>query len=188
VGQIASRSQLRASFLRWAMVTVPLIVFLGFLMGRLSNSGFSNGWFASLARPDWFPPGAVFGIVWTILYAMMGLSLAMILDAKGARKRDVAVGLFVGQLVLNLAWSPLFFAAHQVTAALVLIIATLVMAILTTRAFWRIRPVAAWLLVPYLAWLMFATALNFEMDRLNPDAETYRPSSGAQFTLPPAAE
>lgn len=184
MGEIASRAQLRMSFLRWALVTVPLIVFLGFLAGQLSNSGYSNPWFLALERPSWFPPGWLFGAAWTLFYAMMGLALAMIIDARGARGRGAALALFAVQLVLNLAWSPTFFAAHQVTAALWLIVAMLVAAVLTTQAFFRIRPLAGWLMVPYLAWLVFALALNFEMDRLNPDAERLQPgTSETQFAV-----
>ncbi len=184
MGEIASRQQLRMSFLRWALLTIPLIVFLGFLAGQLSNSGYSNAWFVALERPAWFPPGWLFGAAWTLFYAMMGLALAMILDARGAAGRQTALILFALQLVLNLAWSPLFFGAHQVTAALLLIAAMLIAAALTTRAFFAIRRLAGWLMLPYLAWLVFALTLNFEMNRLNPDAETLRPpSSETQFAI-----
>jgi translocator protein len=175
MGQIASKQQLRMSFLRWAMVTVPGIVFLGFLSGKLSNSGYGNRWFDALSRPAIIPPGWVFGLVWTILYILLGVALAMILHARGARDRPLALGLFALQLILNLAWSPLFFAAHQVTLALILIMVLLVVAIGTTFVFARVRKVAAWLLVPYLVWLSFASIINFQVDRMNPNAETLVP-------------
>jgi len=184
MGEIASRAQLRMSYLRWALLTVPLIVFLGFFAGQLSNSGYSNAWFAALERPSWFPPGWLFGAAWTVFYAMMGVALALILDARGARGQQSALTLFAVQLILNLAWSPLFFAAHQVTAALWLIVAMLIAAVLTTRAFFKIRAVAGWLMLPYLAWLVFALALNLEMNRLNPDAERLQPGGSAtQFAV-----
>jgi tryptophan-rich sensory protein len=82
--QIASRSQLRMSFLRYALVTVPLILLLGILSGRASNSGFGNPWFDALVKPDAMPPGWAFGVAWTILYILLGLSLALILHARGA--------------------------------------------------------------------------------------------------------
>ncbi|MFM1981642.1 MAG: hypothetical protein RJB22_361 [Pseudomonadota bacterium] len=169
---IASQSQLRLSFLRWALVTVPGIVFLGFVSGRLANSGYDNGWFAALEQPDIMPPGWVFGLVWTCLYILLGLSVAMILYARGAHGRGLALGLFALQLALNLAWSPVFFAFHEVSMALVLIILILALTIATSFAFARIRKAAAWLLVPYMIWLSFAAILNYEFDRLNPDAET----------------
>lgn len=177
MGGIASKEQLRISFLRWALVSVPAIVFLGFLSGRLSNSGYNNRWFLALNRPDIVPPGWVFGVAWTILYIMLGIALAMILHARGAKGRPMALGLFASQLLLNLAWTPVFFAGHMVTAALILIIVILFLAIATTFAFAQIRKAAAWLLVPYLVWLSFASILTFQIDRMNPDAETLVPDA-----------
>jgi translocator protein len=184
MGELASKSQLRMSYARWALVTVPLIVFIGLLMGSLSGSGFGNPWFDALRKPTWFPPGWLFPVAWTILYAMNGLAIAHILDARGARGRALAVTLFAVQLLLNFAWSPTFFAAHQITLALALIVAMLVFAIAATFAFGKIRTIAAWLMVPYLGWLTFATLLNYEMDRLNPDAEILAPKTpGTQIIL-----
>ncbi len=181
MGEIASKDQLRMSYLRWALVCVPGIVFLGFLSGRVSNSGYGNPWFDALVRPALMPPGWVFGLVWSILYVMMGLALAMILDARGARGRGVALGLFGVQLALNLCWSPLFFAWHQVLMAFILILLILTLAIATTFAFAPIRRVAAWLMLPYLVWLSFASILNWQTHALNPDAETRRaPSARAE--------
>ena len=67
MNEIASPGQLRLAYARWALVTVPAIVFLGFLSGKLANSGYDNRWFAALAKPDLLPPGRVFGLAWTIL-------------------------------------------------------------------------------------------------------------------------
>ena len=169
--ELASKGQLRASFLRVAVVTVPLILLLGTLSGVLSNSGYDNPWFASLDKPSIMPPGAVFGIVWPILYVLLGIAVAIIWFARGAEGRGLALGLSVAQLLLNYAWSPLFFAGHQVTAAFWLILLLIALVVATVIAFAKIRPVAAVLLLPYLAWLCFAAMLNWQIDRLNPDAE-----------------
>ncbi len=174
-GQVASKQQLRMAFLRWAIFIVPLVLMLGILSGRLSNSGFGNPWFDALVKPGFMPPGWAFGVAWTLLYIMMGFALAMIVAARGARRRGLAITLFVVQLALNLIWSPLFFAAHQVSAALVLMLVLIVVAGATTLAFARIRPGAAALMLPYLAWLLFAASLNFAIDRLNPNADTLAP-------------
>ena len=175
MGQIASQSQLRMAFVRRALVLVPLILLLGMVSGWLANSGYGNPWFDALRKPAIMPPGWAFGVAWTILYVLMGFALALVVSARGARGRRVAIAFFAVQLVLNLAWSPLFFAAHQVTAALALIGILLVVVVMTTWRFLRIRPIAGLLLLPYLAWLIFATMLNFELMRLNPDAETLAP-------------
>ena len=175
MGQIASQSQLRMAFVRRALVLVPLILLLGMVSGWLANSGYGNPWFDALRKPAIMPPGWAFGVAWTILYVLMGFALALVVSARGARGRRVAIAFFAVQLALNLAWSPLFFAAHQVTAALALIGILLVVVVMTTWRFLRIRPIAGLLLLPYLAWLIFATMLNFELMRLNPDAETLAP-------------
>lgn len=172
MGELASKQQLQMSFLRWVLVCVPGIVFLGFLSGGLSNSGFSNGWYAALQKPAIQPPWQVFPIGWTMFYAMMGTALAMILHARGAKGKPLALGLFAIQLVLNLAWSPTFFAAHQVHLAFWLILTMLIVAIATTFAFAPIRKAAAWLMLPYLLWLCFAALLNWQTAQLNPNAET----------------
>ena len=172
MNEIASPGQLRLAYLRWSLLTVPAIVLLGFLSGRLANSGYGNRWFDALEKPALMPPGWLFGVAWTILYILMGLALAIVLHARGAKGRGPAIVLFLIQLLMNLAWSPLFFRAHQVGSALMLILALIVVVAITIWLFARIRRVAGLLLLPYLAWLAFASFLNYEIGRLNPDAET----------------
>jgi translocator protein len=183
MGEIASKEQLRMSFFRISLVTIPALLFLGFLMGQMSNSGDQNRWFDALQKPDLFPPSWVFPVVWSILYVMLGIVLAMILHARGAKGRPLALSLFAAQFLLNLGWSPLFFGAHQVSLALILILSLLIIAIATTFAVGKIRKAAAWLMVPYLVWLSAASILNFQMDRLNPDAELFVPPTPAAEIL-----
>lgn len=165
---LASSGQLRASFIRWALVCVPVIILLGFLSGTAAQSGPQNPWFAALVKPEAYPPPQVFGIVWTLLYVLMGLALAMVLSARGARGRGLAVIVFAVQFALNLAWSPVFFGAHQLTGGLILIAILDAAALVTVFLFAKVRPVAAMLLVPYLLWLLFATYLNFAFLQANP--------------------
>lgn len=177
MNQIASQGQLRLAFLRWALVTVPLIEFLGLASGYLSNSGYGNRWFDVLIKPGVTPPGWVFATVWPILYLLIALALAVVIHARGARGRGAAIMLFVVQLICNLAWSPLFFGAHEATLAFYLLLVIFALAIVTTVLFGRIRSLAAWLMLPYLVWLGFASALAFDIDRLNPDAEGLVPAA-----------
>jgi benzodiazapine receptor len=170
VGGIASKGQLRMSFARWAMVIVPLILLLGFASGRAVPAGDESRWYTALAKPELTPPGWMFPVAWTLIYVLMGFALAMIINARGARGRWLAVALFVLGFALALVWMPLFFGAHQVTAALVLMGAMLLVGIVTTVAFGRIRPAAAWLMVPYLVWISFAGVLTWRIGQLNPDA------------------
>jgi tryptophan-rich sensory protein len=155
---------------RLSLITIPVVVGIGFLMGRVSNSGFGNGWFDALTKPHAMPPGWAFGVAWTILYIMLGIALALALAARSTPARRTALVLFILQLVLNYSWSPLFFAAHQVTLALALIVVILALSVCAALVLRRVNGAAAMLMVPYLGWLCFATYLNFEIMRLNPGA------------------
>lgn len=176
---LASSGQLRMSFLRVALVTVPLILFLGILSGVLSGSGDGNAWFAALAKPAAMPPAWAFPLAWTCLYILIGLALTLVIGARGADGRGIAIGLFVVQLVLNLAWSPVFFGAHRIGLAFAIILLMIVTTIVTILAFARIRRRAALLMLPYLAWICFAGWLNHAIETLNPDAETLAPGGGS---------
>lgn len=183
MGGIASKGQLRMSLLRWAVVVVPLIVLLGFLSGRSVATGDDSRWYQALAKPDLTPPNWVFPMAWATLYVLIGLALAMILNARGARLRGLAVTLFVIQFLLCLVWTPLFFGAHQVGSALLVIGGMLVLAVAATIVFARIRVAAAWLMVPYLVWISFAGVLTWRIGQLNPDAETLVPSASTSQVI-----
>ena len=154
-----------------ALIAIPIIVLGGLAMGWLSNSGMDNGWYRGLEQPAFQPPSWMFGVVWTTLYALMGLALAIIWNEPPSRQRSTAIQLFGVQLALNFAWSPVFFGARLIEIGLVLLVAILVAALVTAKAFRAIRPVAGWLLLPYLLWLCLAVTLNYETGRLNPGAD-----------------
>ena len=160
----------RPAWWTYALVIVPAILLLGTASGWLSNSGYGNDWFDALEKPFFMPPGWVFGLVWPILYVLLGIAVALILAEPASDARNKALMLFFAQLALNFAWAPLFFAAHAVRLVLAIFMMT---AIAATAAgqFWRIRRVAGALMLPYLAWLCFAAALNAAIDRLNPGAD-----------------
>jgi tryptophan-rich sensory protein len=172
---LASKGQLRMSLLRYALVAVPLVLLLGTVSGRIANSGYGNPWFDALAKPDFMPPGWLFGVVWTILYVLLGLALAVLLHARGAQGRGRAIGLFLVQLLLNYAWSPVFFAWHRIDWALMLIAAMIVLTLAVVVLLWRIRRSAALLMLPYLAWIAFAAALTLAIAQLNPNASEVAP-------------
>jgi translocator protein len=182
MNQLASASQLRMSLLRWALFVVPAVVLLGFLSGAVSGSNGDSAWYQSLIKPQLQPPGWAFPVAWTTLYVLIGFAFAMILHARGARYRGVAITLFIVQFAINLSWSPLFFGQHKVSTAFYIILAMIAAAIATTVAFGRVRKAAAWLMVPYLVWISFAAGLNYEIDKLNPDAESlYVPAATSQI-------
>ena len=136
----------RKSWWKIAILAVVAIEIFGGLSGWLSNSGFGNPWFDSLIKPTFMPPGAAFGIVWPILYALLGISVAMILAEPSSDRRSLGLSLFFIQLVLNFAWSPLFFAAHDITLAKLVIIAMVVLAAAAAVIFYRLRPIAGLLM------------------------------------------
>ncbi len=182
MNQLSPSSPSRMSLVRLALFVIPTIMFLGFLSGTMSGSTAENAWYQTLLKPQIQPPGWVFGVVWPTLYLMLGLALAMVLNARGSLYQRPAVALFAAQFLINLTWSPIFFGAHQVTAAFYVILFMLGVAIATTFVFARVRKAAAWLMVPYLVWISFAAILNFQIDQLNPDAESlYVPASTSQI-------
>nr|WP_184434752.1 TspO/MBR family protein [Xanthomonas arboricola] len=124
--------------------------------------------YAGLQRPDWAPPGWLFGPVWTVLYGMMAISVWLVWRRGGWSSARGALGLFVLQLGLNGLWSWLFFAWHMGAWAFVDIVALWLALVLTIVAFAKWQRVAAWLLVPYLLWVSFAAALNYAVWQLNP--------------------
>jgi translocator protein len=174
---LASKGQLRMSFLRYALITVPAVLLLGIASGQVSGSGYGNPWFDALVKPDFMPPGWMFGAAWTVLYIILGIVFAMILHARGAQGRGRLIALFVVQLLLNFAWSPVFFGFHQVGIALSMIAAMIVFTVAAAIMLWPIRKLGSLLLVPYLAWLCFAAALNYQFMELNPGAETLAPET-----------
>ena len=155
---------------KYALITVPAIVLLGSLSGLLSNSGYGNPWFDNLVKPFFMPPGWAFGVVWPILYVLLGLALALILAEPQSARRRAGLILFFVQLALNFAWSPVFFGAHQIRPALVIIVVMIGLAALAASQFRQIRLVAGLLMLPYLLWLCFAAALNSAIGSLNPTA------------------
>lgn len=169
--ELASPGQLRASFLRWALFVVPGILFLGFFSGQLAGSGPGNPWFDDLVKPAIYPPPQVFGIVWSILYVMIGFAFALVITARGAPGRRSAMIAFAVQLLLNLAWSPLFFGAQLMVPALVLLVVLDLAIVVTVVMFRRVRPLAAALLLPYFAWCLFATLLNAQFLQANPGGQ-----------------
>lgn len=176
---LASKGQLRASFFRWALLTVPSCILLGFLAGQFGG-GPDSIWFQSLIKPDIYPEPKWFGIVWTILYVMIGFAVALICAAWGARGRTAALVMFVLHFALNLSWTPVFFGAYQLTFGLYTLVAIVISLLVVMALFFRVRKLAAVLLIPYLAWVCFATLLNYEFLKLNPDADGQDPTQAVQ--------
>lgn len=115
-------------------------------------------WYLALDRPSWAPPGWVFGPVWITLYTMMGVAAWLVWRSPGPRRS--ALTWFAVQLMLNAAWTPVFFGARSLGGGLIVIVLLVLAIIATIAAYRRVSRIAAALMVPYLAWVMFATTLN----------------------------
>ena len=157
---------------RITLVTAPTIVVLGAMSGWLSNSGYGNPWFDGLRKPVFMPPGWLFGLVWPILYALLGCALAIILAEPPSERRRNALILFFVQLAMNFAWSPIFFAAHDIRLAKIVIFAMAAIAAMAAGQFTRLRASGGILMLPYIAWLVFAGTLNATIENMNPGAGT----------------
>jgi len=123
--------------------------------------------YGQLKQPAWAPPAAVFGPVWTVLYALIGGSAWLVWRRSGICVAPFALTLFIVQLVLNALWSWLFFAWHKGGMAFVDVILLWAVVASTLIAFWRHSKVAGVMLVPYLLWVTFAAALNYSVWQLN---------------------
>jgi tryptophan-rich sensory protein len=153
-------------------VGYPLLFILGCELVGFVGSAFTfsaiKDWYVYLNKPFFSPPNYLFGPVWTILYALMGIS-AYLIWKKGYKNSKIksALNLFVIQLALNFIWTPIFFGAKQLLLAFVVIVAMWIYIFKTIKAFGKINKVASYLLYPYLAWVSFASILNFSVWFLN---------------------
>lgn len=137
-------------------------------LGSLVTLPQIEGWYAFLVKPSWQPPRWLFGPVWTTLYILMGVAAWLVWRRRGFSGGGAALTLFGVQLVLNVAWSYLFFGAHALLLATVEIALLWIAILATILAFRRHSGTAALLMIPYILWVSFASALTFTIWRLNP--------------------
>lgn len=142
------------------------VLLIGFISG-MSTADAINGWYTTINKPSFNPPNYLFGPVWTLLYALMGVSLFLVLRQEKSPARVLGLRLFAVQLVLNFFWSIIFFRFQLTGWALVEIICMWVVIAAMIRQFVRIKPIAGWIQVPYLLWVSFATLLNASIYYLN---------------------
>ena len=153
---------------RWIGLALFVVVCLGAGgLGAIATTPEIDGWYTTIEKPTWNPPDDVFGPVWTTLFLMMAIAGWFVWQRAGVRDAAMALTLFGVQLVLNVAWSWIFFAAHLPGWAFVEIIILWLAILATTVAFFRSSRSAGWLMLPYLAWVSFASMLNFAIWRMN---------------------
>ncbi|GGN90079.1 TspO/MBR family protein [Haloarcula pellucida] len=147
------------------LATILLVNVVGAAPAALG--GPDSAWFQRLVKPGLYPPPWVFGVVWTTLFTLMGVALYLVWRADAGRQRRLALGLFAAQMAFNVAWTPTFFQAQNLTLALGVILGLLALLLPTTVAFYRVRRRAGLLLVPYLLWVAFAAVLNYRFVAVN---------------------
>ncbi len=150
------------------LIIVIVVSELAGIIGSVFTAPSITGWYAGIVKPVLNPPAWVFGPVWTTLFALMGIA-AFLVWKKGLDHKDVkiALGIFIGQLVLNALWSIIFFGLHSLGGAFVEIVFLWLAILATIIAFAKISRPAAWLLLPYILWVSFAGYLNYSIWVLN---------------------
>lgn len=136
-------------------------------LGAFATTPEIGGWYQTIRKPSWNPPNWIFGPVWTTLYIMMAVAAWLVWRKAGFRHASKPLGLFLLQLILNFAWSFIFFRYHQPGWAFVEIVALWLAITATIVAFLRVSTPAALMLLPYLGWVSFASILNFTIWQLN---------------------
>ena len=156
-------------------INIPLLLFSIALsqsagvIGSVFTASSIPTWYASLEKPFFNPPNWLFGPVWITLYTLMGISLYLVWNTqRQAKKKDYfPVWLFLLHLVVNAAWSIIFFGAQNLLAGMITIVILLILIVQLIKLFYPIQKNAAFLLIPYLVWVSFATLLNFSLLLLN---------------------
>ena len=151
---------------KWGFLVFPILALaVGGLAGYLSRTGLETV-YPQLEKSPLTPPGAVFPIVWVVLYILMGVGLALVVYRGGPGVKQAAL-LWGLQLALNFSWSLLFFAGGHYLAALFCLVVLWLATLAMTAAFAVVSRPAAWLQIPYLLWVAFAGYLNGAVWLLN---------------------
>ena len=141
------------------IISILLPLSVGAVAGMFTSQAVPT-WYASLNRPFFSPPNWVFGPVWTSLYILLGISFFLIWKEEASKVRDLAIKVFSIQMLLNFAWSFIFFYFNLIGVALIEIILLWTSIVAMIYLFYKIKPLAAYLNIPYLLWVSFATILN----------------------------
>lgn len=149
------------------LLTSIVICFAAAGLGSVLTRPSLRLWYAALRKPPWTPPNWIFGPVWTILYLCMAVAVWLVWRRAGFQGAKLPLAFFAFQLVLNVAWTGIFFTLHLQGFAFIEIIFLWLAILATTVAFWPLSKTAGWLMVPYLLWVAYAAALNGSIWSMN---------------------
>ena len=153
----------RKTYAFWILLSEAV----GFLSGWLSREG-TTVFGQTATQPTLSPPAWVFPVVWTVLYALMGISAARISLAPPSKARSQGLNLFIAQLIVNFFWSLIFFNAQAYGFAVLWLFLLWALVFWMILTFYKVYPTAAYLQIPYLLWLTFAAYLNIGVWLQNP--------------------
>ena len=146
-------------------VSIAIAEAVGALAGYLTRGGMQN--FQNVAQSALTPPAIVFPIVWTILYALMGISSARIWLSEDSPQRTEGLSVYLFQLIFNFFWSIFFFNMEAYGFSFLWILGLWLLIVRMVRSFSKVDKPAAWLQVPYLLWVTFAAYLNYQVWQMN---------------------
>lgn len=153
--------------IKWSkLITIVLVTELVGLIASLLSGNIKKV-YMTINKPALAPPSWVFGIVWSVLYLMIGVAAYIVYESEETEQRKKAIWLYWVQLFVNFVWPIVFFRFLMFEAALLVIGVLDILVVITTREFYKINKFAGKLMIPYLLWLMFATYLNLGIALLN---------------------
>ena len=152
---------------KWPVYAVAIAIAeaVGGLAGYLTREGIQN--FQNVAQSALTPPAIVFPVVWTILYALMGISSARIWLSEDSPQRAGGLSVYLFQLIFNFFWSIFFFNMEAYGFSFLWILGLWILIVRMVRSFSKVDKPAAWLQIPYLLWVSFAAYLNYQVWQMN---------------------
>lgn len=148
------------------IVAILITELVGAASSWLTRGGVES-YLENVTKPPLTPPSFIFPIVWTILFALMGISVARIWLRPQSEQRKQSLSIFIAQLAVNFIWTLVFFNLHAFTASFLIILVLIALIILMIKSFNKLDKFAGWLQIPYLIWVLFATYLNLAIMILN---------------------
>jgi translocator protein len=139
------------------------------IIGSIFTASSVASWYPTLVKPSFAPPGSYIGLIWIVLFTLMGISLFLIWrETPGNPAARIALYFFAAQLIVNVLWNVAFFGLQSPISGLVVIVILWILILITIIKFWPINKTAALLLIPYIAWVSIAAYLNYSFWILNP--------------------
>ncbi len=155
----------------WTFLGAIVLVEVLGSIGTIFTGPSIGGWYSTIVKPSFNPPNWIFGPVWSTLFLLMGIALAIVYrsttTSENAKNKKLAFKIFFVQMLFNIAWSYFFFYLHSPVYAFVEMVMLWILIALNIYYFSKVNKTAAWLLVPYILWVSFAAFLNFSIIGLN---------------------